>query len=187
MKTKKYCYLEPEFPDEGFLALVLVANKEEKKLLTPMKPLFGSTQEAINYVTDQEKYFKKIGYKILGLILYGLKIKNKIPLVKDYWEKSVGKIGEVEVARAFMKFMKNPRLYQVLVVPRGAGFTVAYPFYVSDDTKVIEDFMYLSKEVVDMRAKSAMMYTIETSFGVNWEDKKLRENEMVSSELEVIN
>ncbi|MFA6518600.1 MAG: hypothetical protein WCV93_03015 [Candidatus Shapirobacteria bacterium] len=187
MKTKKYCYLEPEFPDEGFLALVLVVNKEEKKLLTPMKPLFGSTQEAINYVTAQEKAIKKIGYEILGTVLYGLKLKNKVPLIRDYWEKGEGKIGEVEASRAFMKFMKNPRLYQVLVVPREKGFVVAYPFYVSDDTKIVEDFMYLSKEVVDMRAKNAMMYTIETSFGVNWEDKKLRENKMVSSEMEVVN
>jgi len=180
--AKKYCYLEPEFPQSGFLISVFFRDAENgMKFLYPMIPLFASIDQAVKYVERDEKRYIKRRIFPYGAAVYKLVCQDRLPLKKEYWTKTTGEIGSYERMMAFLELSKHPLLYRVVVVPRyydkkikDFNYAVAHPFYVSSDNRPLEMYMLKSQMPVDEKAKSAAIYGIEEVFGWGWESKKLK-------------
>ncbi|MCX6726356.1 MAG: hypothetical protein NTY75_00875 [Candidatus Shapirobacteria bacterium] len=181
MKKIEWQTMEPVFPETAFMVMMFVGRKKGIEIIVPMDLIYDTVKQAIMAVERNEKMLlKKYKNKVFGLAVFEMKLRKRIELKKEYWGKGVHRGNDY-----FMKineFMKNPGLYQYLVLPRSYDDklkewrnAVSLPFFISDDDTKMINYFKTSDEGVDERAKWAATYTTGKEFGINWETKAIKE------------
>ena len=84
MTTVKYCYREPDFPKDSFLALVFISGGDNLKFLYPMMPLYPSLSVLrIEIENFKKKLDKKKEITVYGVIAIKIKFARNYPLRKN--------------------------------------------------------------------------------------------------------
>lgn len=166
--------------------MFLDGGKKEESLIIPYDMVYETAKQGIMALEISQKRIEKLPgkRKIVGASIIQMKLLKKIDLKKEYWSQPTNKeMWRYRLSR-YNNFMKNPDLYQFLILPRGYNektkecrLAASVPFYISDDNEVIEKYMGLSNETVSERAKQVATYTVERMWGMNWETKVTREVE----------
>lgn len=193
-QNKKYCYLEPDFPDKAFMVLLFLEDylTKEAKMLFPLDSLYQSLAEASESIANLADDFKpgkdkKGNDLIVGstALVLPISFSSFFPLKKKYW-RDLGASKNTKVLsrsrteiddrfHAFIKATENPRLYILLVTPAYFEdeenkwyFSSSYPFNISVSDQEIEKFMCLSSQSVDERAKNAAIYSFGSLMKFDW-------------------
>lgn len=176
---KKYNYIEPNFPEIVTLLILFVYEDGKAQNIIPFSGVYENYKDATRIVKSIVKEAKKED-KIIGEygILLKLKFAAKIPLLKKYWANPSVSYEPWDRVHHFVNILKNPSFYQILIVPRwinekGEQFLEATIPLKPEDAVSIERFMLSSDQVVDIKAKSAAMYSINDTLRINWKTNKV--------------
>lgn len=175
--TKKYCYLTPDFPREAFIVGVFFITKSTPLMITPLHVVSSDLEVIPKSVEDfkcsiqksQNKDAKEILEIFNTVMLIPITLQKLYPLKKEFWTKSKKEGDFQERIYAFVPALAHLNLYKLLVTPFNYikklnhwEFSALYPFSVFSDDSEIEKYMYASKEIVEIKAKYAAIY----SFGI---------------------
>jgi len=183
--TKKYCYREPDFPAEGYVALVFVTETEEGKLrfLYPMMPLFPSLavlRTNVKHLKKQLGRAKKMS--VYGLIVAKVNLTKKFPLRKEHSASPQPDLFEKEYRiLRYQEMMKNmPQLYSVIVLPcnyevklKEWTYVNWIPMLMTTSDEKIDNLIKMSDQPVDESAKSIGIYSVEYTRGFDLKTGKL--------------
>lgn len=177
--------MEVEYPETAYMIMMFL-GKVGPEIVAPLDPIYETAKQGIMGLERNQKKIEKIDgkMKIIGATIIQMKFRKEIELKREYWTKSSNENLWRYKLFNNMDFMKNPKLYQYMVVPshfddkiKEWKLSVSNPFFISDDNDAIEKYILASNEGVDERAKSAATYTVEKMWGINWETKEVKEVE----------
>lgn len=175
--------------------MMFVSKKDTSKFILPMNSIYKTQNEAILSVKNYEQMIrKKSGYKIIVLAIFQIGLKKLIKHKKNFWKNPTVDFNEYNKVRSYINFLKEPRLYQILVVPsfydenyKQWSLSVAEFFYVSNNNELINKFMKASKEPVDERATNSATYVVDKLSIVNWTTNDINQNSYKSEDRLMIN
>lgn len=170
MKAQKYCHLEPVFPVKAYLVMAYM-EEGSRHIFYPLEYVFTSRSTAIAEIKLLHENLKTKGVRVDAAVVYEIHLDRKLGLSKECWE---GKDKEKESFwryRRFIKMMSQPGLHEVLILPqkweapkKNWKLAVSIPFYRGEDEELIYRFIKYSRDVVDIRSKSAAIYTIGKAY-----------------------
>jgi hypothetical protein len=152
MGRTKYCYINPEFPRECWMAMVFVRNPETgASILIHLNNVEMSLEGMKDYIktTANEINKKPKSGVIWGGIIFKLAYRESIPLVAQYWTKRPKGIPPKNKIGPFTQLADKPGLYRILVVPRRGNtktglfkYAAIFPFLISDDNSSVAEFIF---------------------------------------------
>lgn len=177
---KDYCSKEPYFPQQAFI-VYLFYGEEERLLLFPVSQVFPEIEIIQEPVLEVVEYFKKKEIHVPEhCIIMPIKFLKKVPLKRKYWRGHHEEYTEEERFHLFLQLLDKPELHELLVTPGEYieeldffKLNAALPLKSSSPDSMIESFMQHSDYVVDERAKSAAVYTVDQPMRYNWITKKI--------------
>lgn len=181
--NKKYCYLEPVFPKNIFIAFVflkLAAN-------TVLYPLFETFSNLKKLGTTLKKLKREIEKKNPDADAYGglvvtLEYDHNFPLKKEYWDPSDNPNSNKDIRMmAFLEMLKGPYpFFWVLITPQSCDdktktwkLTSWLPVRITSSDEQIEALIKSSDQSVEEKAKSIGMYSVVKVQGFDIEEGKL--------------
>lgn len=177
---KKYCSIEPSFPNEAFLVTIFVMDDEYRQGVITLPKIYTHPKTAGD---DIQIYIDTANLKTLivpedAVMLY-LKLEKLYPLHRKFWRKPTIHYNHWERLKLFSSVGLNPQFYKVLVVPtfiNGPKQTLeaVLPF-IGKGEKTIKNFMMNSDQVVDQSAKYAAIYTCTKTMNFNWKTDNITE------------
>lgn len=188
-KTKKFCYREPDFPNEAYLALLFMSatDKDELRFLYPMMPLYPS----LTMLQTKIRHFKKKLEKRKKLTVYGviavkINLTKKYPLRKEHWANPQGELFEKDYRTTKFRNMMTdiPQLYSVIVLPNDYDIKTKkwsyinwIPILMTTGDEKIDNLIKMSDQGVDESAKNMGIYSIEYTKGFDLETGEIIEPE----------
>lgn len=183
--TKKYCYLNPDFPKNILIAFVFL--KFDNKTL--LHPLFETFSEMKKLSVALKKLKKGIEKKDKDINAYGglvveLEYHHSFPLKKEYWETSENANSNNNIRMmAFLEMLKGPHsFFWVIITPQSYdnktkswNLTSWVPIRITSTDAQIEALIKSSDQSVDEKAKSIGIYTVIKVQGFDIEEGKLVE------------
>lgn len=184
-RTKKYCYLDPEFPKRIYISLTFL-KIDDKTLLYP---LFETFLDLKKLITAQKKLKRSIEKKNEDTNAYGglvveLEYNHNFPLKKEYWEPSENPNSNKDIRMmAFIEMLKGPyQFFWVLITPQSYDnktktwkMTSWLPIRITTTDKQIKALIKSSDQSVDEKAKNIGMYSVVKVQGFDIEEGKLIE------------
>lgn len=186
---KKYCYLTPDFPKKAFMVALFFSTEKVPLMTLPLSGVSTSIDNVSRTVTDFLEGLKKNKYgskaEIINMaILVPITFQKLVPLKKEFWHKHTNDPKFLDKITAFAPALSYPNLYKLLVLPSGYienlnhwEFSAAFPFSVFSDDPEIEKFMFASKDVVEIKAKYAALYSFENPKKLNLKTGEVSEIE----------
>lgn len=193
-KDKRFCYLTPDFPKSAYIVVLFFKTKKAPLMTLPLSNIFTSIEDISTAIDDFYKHLFKSKHgkntEIMeSAILIPITFQKLFPLKKDYWEIHTENLKFVDKILAFVPALANPHLYKLLVVPCAYikklnhwEFAVNYPFSIFTQDSEIEEFMYASKDVVEIKAKYAAFYSLGNPKRYHLETGEVTEIEKQSQE-----
>jgi hypothetical protein len=188
---KEFLTIEPEFPPKAWVALIMFKKDLGPRMMLSIGLVFRGKKSFKRVMKSTEKQLLKEKITLEGAIVFRIKLKEKFPLKKEYWQQPTQDYSGVIRTKAMMKVARQPKLYKLLVLPRYYSqksqtwiFEAASPFFVTAETSAIEQFMLTSRDVVDVRAKSAAIYSFEKAYGYDWINQAWRSEVTIEDDLE---
>ncbi|MBF0208951.1 MAG: hypothetical protein HQK53_18985 [Oligoflexia bacterium] len=187
MTNKRFCYRDPEFPNEGYLALLFMSATDDDKLrfLYPMMPLYPSLamlRTKIRHFKDKLEKRKKL--TVYGVIAVKINLVKKFPLRKEHWANPQGELFEKDYRLTkFREMMADmPQLYSVIVLPNDYDIKTKkwslinwIPILMTTSDEKIDNLIKASDQSVDESASSMGIYSIEFTKGFDLDTGKLIE------------
>jgi len=182
-----YCSKEYRFWQKAYIPIIWFVYRDTGRLMTVISnQIFKNIEEIKSYQKGMTEILaKKEGCEVTGINVFEIGLKKLIKNKKEYWTKiprsQKFEIGAYEGLMGWIgKFLKSPKLYDILVVVRGetAGepvFDLGKIFFLksSDNMKKIEEFMYFSDQVVDPRSMHSGLYDVKGVFNLSLKTGKL--------------
>lgn len=183
--TKKYCYLEPNFPKNIFIAFVFL-RFEEKTLLYPLFETFSDLKKLGSTLKILKKGIEKKneGTEAYGGLVVTLEHDHDFPLKKEYWNPSENINANKDIRMmAFIDMLKGPySFFRVIITPQSYEaktkswkLTNWLPIRVTSTDEQIEALIKSSDQSVEEKAKSVAMYSVVKVQGFDIENGKLVE------------
>ena len=182
MNRKKYCYLMPDFPKEGFvmIPIFIVGTKFN---IFPSNKIATNLTEVSNYMKDFVKETRK-RFDDLEIsencAVFQIKFKSLFPLKRKYWENPHVEYGYIEKRHLFLELSMKPTVHELVVTPYSYDakknfweLSATLPIKLGTKYKTIDQFMLSSDAVVDERASHAAIYSVGEGLRVNWKNNKV--------------
>ncbi len=186
-KEIAYCSLDPDFPETGYIGFLFILHDDNLLGTLPLDTIYTSidhASEGIKAIFEQIKGTQKKITIPQECVLISIKKQSLLPLKKNYWKNPQINYSEHSRVTTFSPVLENPSLFSLLVTPFSYDdvvnkwyFTAAMPLYHKFNPKTIEAFMKFSDYVVEPRAKTAAIYTLEQKVRFNWMTKEIKEFE----------
>lgn len=183
--NKKFCYLNPPFRRNLYIALVFTKTKDDFNLLYPMTETYNNIKELAKDVKIFRKELKTNSKATLyGTVVVSLKLHKKFLNKEEYWtstkEPDINKNLRIN---SYLEMMKGIHaFYQVLIVPRQYNdktkvwtFTNWMPISIASTDEQIDSLIKLSDQPVDIRAKYTGIYLIKEVKGFDIDTAKFIE------------
>lgn len=176
---KNFCYLEPEFPKEAVLLSLFILEEQPLSIIT-LQGLFDSPVAAGEEAQNQIAHLHTLAVEIPeDCMLTSIQFEKLVPLKEAYWQAPSISLDIWKRNQSFAKMAVNPMLYQVLVVAtfidESEQELAAVLPMLNADEKTIENFMMMSDQVVDQKAKYAALYTVQKVMRFNWQTYEISE------------
>lgn len=182
-RNKKFCYLEPNFPKNIFIAFVFLKLDAN----TVLYPLFETFSDLKKLGATLKKLKKEIEKKNKDTNAYGglvvtLEYDHNFPLKKEYWEPSENLNSNKDIRMmAFLEMLKGPQsFFWVLITPQSYDdktkiwkLTSWLPIRITSTDKNIESLIKSSDQSVEEKAMSIGMYSVIKVQGYDIEEGKL--------------
>ena len=187
MTNKRYCYREPDFPKEAYLALLFMSATDGDKLhfLYPMLPLYPSLAMLRTKIQHFKRGLdKRSALAVYGVITVKINLSKKYPLRKVHWANPQPDLFEKDYRLIkYWKMMADiPQLYSVLVLQshydvktKKFNFVNWIPILMTTNDEKIDNLIKMSDQPVDESAKSMGIYSIEYTKGFDLETCELIE------------
>jgi len=183
--NKRFCYLEPDYPQNIYIAFVFLKVDEN----TVLYPLFETFSELKTLGKTLKKLKNGIEKKNPDTNAYGglvvtLAYDHNFPLKKEYWEPSENPNSNKDIRMmAFIEMLKGPQsFYRVLITPQSYDekmkswkMTSWLPIRITSTDEQIEALIKSSDQSVEYKAKSIAMYSVIKVQGYDIENGKLVE------------
>ncbi len=184
MKKKlnnEYCTQIPKFPTKAVVAFLLLEEEDAKLGLVPSSLIYTSIDEAARSINDISVSLYDSRRVIVNEIalLANISIEKHIPLSREYWSNPSINYGIEEKIRAFTKIPYYPSFYKIIVTPTYLDshgiwyFDPAFPYLKNNSEDIIKQFMLKTNHVVEMKAKYAALYDIDSIYSFDWQDRKI--------------
>lgn len=186
-KTKKFCYREPNFPKEAYLALLFMSatDGDELRFLYPMMPLYPNLEMLRTKIQHFKRSLdRKKKLTVYGVIAIKINLTKKYPLRKDHWANPQPDMFEKDYRLTkYREMMADmPQLYSILVLPcnyesktKEFGFINWIPILITSSDEKIDNLIKVSDQPVDESSKSMGIYSVEYTKGFDLETGKLIE------------
>ena len=183
--AKRFCYLEPDFPKNIYIALVFLKLDDS----TVLYPLFETFSDIKKLSTTLKKLKRHIEKRNPDTDAYGgfvvtLEYDHSFPLKKEYWEPSENPNSNKDIRMmAFIEMLKGPySFFWVLITPQSYDektkswkMTSWLPIRITSTYEQIEALIKSSDQSVEEKAKSIAMYSVIKVQGYGIENGKLVE------------
>lgn len=183
--TKRYCYKEPNFPKNIFIALIFLKNSDNSLIY----PLFETFSDLKKIKTTTKKLKHGLEKKDKDTLAYGglvatLEYHHNFPLKKEFWEISDNPNLNRDIRMmAFLELFKGPyQFFWVAITPQSYDnktkkwrLTNWLPIRITSTDAQIDALIKSSDQSVDDRAKSIGMYSVVKVQGLNLETGELYE------------
>lgn len=183
--NKRYCYLEPVFPKNIFIAFVFLKLGDN----TVLYPLFETFSNLKKLGTTLKTLKREIEKKNPDTDAYGglvvtLEYDHNFPLKKEYWEPSKNPNYNKDIRMmAFLEMLKGPYpFFWVLITPQSFDdktktwkLTSWLPVRITSTDEQIETLIKSSDQSVEEKAKSIGIYSVVKVQGFDIEKGKLVE------------
>jgi len=194
MTNKRFCYLEPDYPQNIYIAFVFLKLGEN----TVLYPLFETFSDLKKLGATLKKLKRVIEKKNPDADAYGglvvtLRHDHKFPLKKEYWQPSENPNSNKDIRMtAFLEMLKGPQsFFWVIITPQNYDnktktwkLTSWIPIRITTTDEQIETLIKSSDQSVEEKAKNIGMYSVVKVQGFDIEEGKLVEprTESVSRE-----
>jgi hypothetical protein len=186
--ARKYCYLQPVFPQSPYLAVLLFGIQGGHFMPYPFNYLFNSLDAVkadLKTIIEQPlTSIKVINTSVYeDAVLYPLTFLNTYPLKPEHWAKPAIDLDTFQRMMVFVPALKDPQLYRLLALPAtyrpqfGWELQAAMPFPYSDDNSAVEAFLMASTFPTEQKAKSAGLYRMAAPYNFNWRTGEVSEIE----------
>ena len=177
MTNKRFCYREPHFPDEAYLALLFMSATDDGELrfLYPMMPLYPSLAMLRTKIKHFKNRLDKRGkLTVYGVIAVKITLSKKYPLRKEHWANPQGELFEKDYRMTkFREMMADmPQLYSVIVLPshydtktKKWNYINWIPILLTTSDEKIDNLIKASDQSVDESANNMGIYSIECTRG----------------------
>jgi len=182
-----YCSKKYEFWQKAYIPIIWFVYRDTGRLMTVISSqIFKNIEEIKSYQKGMAEILaKKEDSEITGVNVFEIGLNKLIKNKKEYWtgiprkkkiDLGIGgeSVGWIE------KFLKSPKLYDILVVVAGevAGepvFDLGKIFFLksSDNMKKIEEFMYFSDQYVLPVSMHSGLYDVKGVFNLSLKTGKL--------------
>ncbi len=179
-KNNEFCSLEPDFPKEAFITFLLLSENYNMLGMYPMPSIYR-TFDDVTYSMQKTVHEanKKGDFSINDIcILIPISFAVQYPLRREFWTKPAMHFGDNERIKIFTPVALHPEFYRLLITPtyfdnNGIWHLHAtLPLHLSTNFSAIEQFMLLSDQPVDERAKYAAVYNLGHAIRYNWKTKE---------------
>lgn len=183
----KYCYLDPDFPDTAFAAVILLRSEELGLSILPFDFIYVDIEDIKKSVhLVFEEISKQSNEMIIedNILVFPITLQKRYPLKRAFWSTNVPKYSISHKVKAFIPLIDRPFLYKLLVTPafyetkhKRWYLNATYPFSIFAEDTEIEEFMFNSDQPVYQKAKNAALYTLELPKRLNWKTGEIVEIE----------
>lgn len=181
--TKKFCYLEPDFPKNIFIALVFL-KLDENTVLYPLFETFSDLKKLSATLKKLKRHIEKRnpGTDAYGGLVVTLEYDHGFPLKKEYWDPSENLNSNKDIRMmAFLEMLKGPHsFFWTIITPQSYDTKTKtwklmnwLPIRVTTTDKQIEALIKSSDQSVDEKANNVGMYSIIKVQGFDIEEGKL--------------
>ena len=182
---QKYCYLEPNFPKNIFIAFVFL-KVDDKTLLYPLFETFSDLKKLGKTLKKLKNGIEKKNpdTNAYGGLVVTLAYDHSFPLKKEYWEPSENPNSNKDIRMmAFLEMLKGPYpFFWVLITPQSFDdktkawkFTSWLPIRITSSDEHVEALIKSSDQSVEEKAKSIAMYSVIKVQGFDIQNGKLVE------------
>lgn len=183
--TKKFCYLEPDFPKNIFIALVFL-KLDDNTVLYPLFETFSDIKKLSATLKKLKRHIEKRNpdTDAYGGLVVTLEYDHSFPLKKEYWDPSENLNSNKDIRMmAFLEMLKGPHsFFWVIITPQSYdGKTKTWrltnwlPIRITTTDKQIEALIMSSDQSVEEKARDIGLYSILKVQGFDIEEGKLVE------------
>ena len=181
-----YCGRDYPFLNKAYIAIIWAID-DSGQIITVLSSQLHKSKSALEsytkgiaqIMTKRKSQVNKVN--IIEIVMTKL-WKNK----KEYWTAvdSREKIKDGTMAEKISwlaPFLKSPKLYDLLIVPRTEMggemiFDLAKVFLKGNNQEKMEEFMYYSTQIVEPTAKNSAIYEVNKLTTIDWPSKKQSKN-----------
>lgn len=191
MKNKKFCYLDPEFPKNIFIALIFLKSAD-RSLIYPLFETFSNLNKLKSTIKKLKHGLEKNNEDTVayGGIVVTLEYHHNFPLKKEYWEISDNPNLNRDIRmEAFIELFKGPyQFFWVAITPQSYysktkkwSLSNWLPIRITSTDDQIEALIKSSDQSVDDCAKSIGLYSVLNVQGLDIESGKLNQPQGTSN------
>lgn len=178
----RYCYRDYKFPQKAYFAVIWATDSDGQMTAVLSSQLHKSKHELETYTMGIVQIMNKRNSQINAVNITEIALAKTWPNKKEYWT-AIDRQNKIEDGTMKDKigwlspFLKSPKLYDLLVVPRAeiGGemiFDLAKVFLKGNNQGKMEEFMFYSTQVVEPTAKNSAIYGVKKVTSLTWPDKK---------------
>lgn len=174
-KAKKYCTVDPPFPEQGFGAIIVSTRPNRLPLplpfdyiaptLSELSKLIGFYRKILITESPQDDFAE-------FCILLPLILDRRIPLRKEHWEHPDISYSPTDYIKPFFNAVDEPEMHSLIVTPSLDKdiwrFRSALPVPASTPDSVIDHFLMYSNWPVSIAAKNVGVYRFLVPKNYDW-------------------